>query len=129
LWGASFAASVAALEHVARHVVVLRDTPHAPQDIPACISWNPALSATCDFPRTRDGHWDDAEYAAERAGGVARSTYANPAPAVCGGPTCRVVVGGEIVYRDDNHLTSAFAASIWRGFALALNTILNVRPI
>lgn len=129
LWGANFAAGVAALDRLANRVVVLRDTPHAPQDIPACISWNPARSARCDFARTRDGHWDDAEYAAERTAGVKRSVYADPAVAVCGGRTCRAVINGQIAYRDDNHLTSAFSASIWRGLARALDTALDARPI
>jgi hypothetical protein len=129
LWGRNFAASVAELRHISRHVVVLRDTPHAPQDIPACISWNPEQGARCNFARARDGHWDDAEYAAERAAGVGRSIYANPVPAVCGVTTCRAVVDGTIAYRDDNHLTAAFSASIWRGLARALIATLDVRPI
>jgi hypothetical protein len=29
-------------------------------------------------------------------------------------------VGGVIVYRDDNHLTAAFAATRWRQLAAAL---------
>jgi hypothetical protein len=128
-WGKNFAASVAELRRVSRHVVVLRDTPHAPQDIPACISWNPEQGVRCNFTRPRDGHWDDAEYAAERAAGVARATYSNPVPSVCGGATCRAVVNGTIAYRDDNHLTAAFSASIWRGLARALNATLDVRPI
>ena len=129
LWGANFAASVAELQRVASHVVVLRDTPRAPQNIPACISWDPARSAGCNFPQTRDGHWDDAEYAAERAAGVALSAYANPVPAVCGGRTCPAVISGQIVYRDDNHLTSAFSASIWRDLARVINATLEARPI
>jgi peptidoglycan/LPS O-acetylase OafA/YrhL len=122
LWGAGFVAGVAGLQRDANRVVVLRDTPHAPQDIPACISWNPSHPARCNFARTRDGHSDDAEYAAERAAGIARAAYADPAPAVCGGAVCRAVVNGIITYRDDNHLTAAYSASIRRGLAQALST-------
>jgi hypothetical protein len=32
-------------------VIVLRDTPHAPFDVPACISWDPSESSSCNFPR------------------------------------------------------------------------------
>jgi hypothetical protein len=129
LWGTNFAASVAQLRRHASRVVVLRDTPHAPQDIPACISWNPEDATSCDFARTADGHWDDAEYAAERAAGVAQRSYANPDPAICSAKTCRVVIGGQIVYRDDNHLTAAFSASIWRSLARALSSALEPRPV
>jgi hypothetical protein len=40
-----------------------------------------------------------------------------------------VVIKGEIVYRDDNHLTAAFSASIWRSLARALSSVLEPRPI
>jgi hypothetical protein len=121
LWGAGFAIGVADLKKVASRVVVLRDTPHAPQDIPACVSWNESHPAECIFARTPDGHSDDAEYAAERAAGVASHTYADPAPAVCGPRWCEAVVGGIITYRDDNHLTAAYAAAIWRRYAQAIS--------
>jgi peptidoglycan/LPS O-acetylase OafA/YrhL len=121
LWGAGFATGVADLKKVASRVVVLRDTPHAPQDIPACVSWNDSDPAECIFARTPDGHSDDAEYATERAAGVASHTYADPAPAVCGPTWCKAVVNGIITYRDDNHLTAAYAAAIWRRFAQAIS--------
>jgi peptidoglycan/LPS O-acetylase OafA/YrhL len=121
LWGAGVATGVADLEKAASRVIVLRDTPHAPQDIPACVSWNDSDPAACVFARTPDGHSDDAEYAAERAAGVATRTYADPAPAVCGPRWCKAVVNGIITYRDDNHLTAAYAAAIWRRFAEAIS--------
>ena len=106
LWGAGVAKSESDLARLATRVVILRDTPHAPYDVPACISWDPSQSSACDFPRTRGGHSDDAEYTAERAAGVPASDYA---------------VGGVIVFRDDNHLTAAFAASRWRQFGAAIS--------
>jgi peptidoglycan/LPS O-acetylase OafA/YrhL len=129
LWGAGVASAVSSLERVADRVVVLRDTPHAPWDVPACISWDPDSTARCNFPRARDGHSDDAEYAAERAAGVPRGAYSDPAPAVCPRATCKAVVDGVITYRDDNHLTAAFAAARWRQFAQALDAARIRRPI
>jgi peptidoglycan/LPS O-acetylase OafA/YrhL len=121
LWGAGIAAGVADLRHVADRVVLLRDTPHAPFDVPACISWDLSRSSRCDFAQTRDGHSDDAEYAAERAAGVPRAAYADPARAVCSAATCDATVDGVITYRDDNHLTAAYASSLWRRFAHVLS--------
>jgi peptidoglycan/LPS O-acetylase OafA/YrhL len=129
LWGDGMAAGVSSLRRVSDRVVVLRDTPHAPYDIPACISWDPSASTRCDFPRTRDGHSDDAEVLAERQAGVPRFAYSDPAPVVCPKAMCRAVVNGVIVYRDDNHLTAAFAASHWRQFAAALTIWRTLRPI
>jgi peptidoglycan/LPS O-acetylase OafA/YrhL len=129
LWGAGIQRAVADLRPHAARVVVLRDTPHAPSDVPACISWDVSNPSVCDFAQTPDGHSDDAEFAAERAAGTPRSVYADPATAVCPGPICRVDTGGIIMYRDDNHLTAAFAASHWRGFAQALALTRLRRPI
>jgi SGNH domain (fused to AT3 domains) len=85
------------------------------------------MSSTCDFTRT--GASDDAEYAAELTAGVPRFVYSDPTPAVCPRTACSAVVNGVITYRDDNHLTAAFAASRWRQFAQALDLSKNLRPI
>jgi peptidoglycan/LPS O-acetylase OafA/YrhL len=127
LWGRGADAAVSRLRQIADRVIVLRDTPHAPSDIPACISWDPSRSTGCNFARS--GPSDAAEYAAERAAGVPRVVYSDPTPAVCPHATCPAVVNGVITYRDDNHLTAAFAASRWRRFAAALSLAKNLRPI
>jgi hypothetical protein len=129
IWGKGMAAAITALRPLAQRVVTLRDTPQAPFDVPACISWDPSTASRCDFARAPDGHSDDAEYAAERKAGVPRDIYANPAPAVCPNPICRAVFAGEITYRDDNHLTAAFAALRWRQFAASLHLSPKRRPI
>ena len=127
LWGAGAASAVAQLRRLTDRVVVLRDTPHAPFDIPACISWDPSSASTCDFARPRNS--DGAEYAAERAAGVPAYVYSDPTTAVCPRGICDAEVDGIITYRDDNHLTAAFAASRWRQFAQALDLSKNLRPI
>jgi peptidoglycan/LPS O-acetylase OafA/YrhL len=129
LWGSAMAATVASLARSTDRVVVLRDTPHAPVNVPACISWAPSEAAACDFPLPLGGASDGTEYAAERAAGVPRGVYANPLRAVCGTRICPAIVNGVIVYRDDNHLTAAFAAARWRQFAQALDLSVTRRPI
>jgi peptidoglycan/LPS O-acetylase OafA/YrhL len=118
-WGQGFGGGVSALRRLADRVVVLRDTPHAPFDVPACVSWNSSEPAACDFARPK--HSDQTEYAAELAAGVPASLYVDPAPAACGPHECRAVVDGVITYRDDNHLTAAYAALLWNRLARALN--------
>ncbi len=129
IWGAGMAAAVTTLRHLAARVVVLRDTPHAPFDVPACISWDPDAAARCNFPRAPGGLSDAAEYAAERKAGVPRDVYANPTSAACPGSLCRAITGGEITYRDDNHLTAAYVATRWRAFAAALHLSFARRQI
>jgi hypothetical protein len=129
IWGAGMSHSVTVLRRLTRRVVVLRDTPHAPFDVPACISWDADSTARCNFPRAADGHSDDTEYAAERKAGVPRDVYANPTPAVCPSAICPAVFAGEITYRDDNHLTAKFVALRWRQFAASLHNSFTKRQI
>jgi SGNH domain-containing protein len=129
LWGTGMAKSVTVLRHLTARVVVLRDTPHAPFDVPACISWDPDATSRCNFRRPADGHSDDAEYKAERSAGVPRDVYANPTSAVCPTAVCPAVVDGEITYRDDNHLTAIFVALRWRQFAASLRLSFTRRQI
>jgi peptidoglycan/LPS O-acetylase OafA/YrhL len=127
LWGEGAADAVSSLRRLADRVIVLRDTPHAPYDVPACISWDPSESSSCNF--SRGGPSDAAEYAAERAAGVPRIVYSDPTAAVCPGTTCRATVNGVITYRDDNHLTAAYVASRWRQLAQALSLAGKLRQI
>jgi hypothetical protein len=129
IWGAGMARSVSVLEHLTARVVVLRDTPHAPYNVPACISWDPSTASRCDFRRPPDGHSDDAEYAVERKAGVPSYVYANPTSAVCPTAVCPAVFDGEITYRDDNHLTAKFVALRWRQFAASLRLSFRRRQI
>jgi len=117
IWGAGMASTVTVLRRYTDRVVVLRDDPKAPFDVPACVSWDPSASSKCDFPRA---HSDAAEYAAERKAGVPDQVYADPTPAVCPTLVCHAVVAGKITYRDDSHLTAAYVATRWRQFATAL---------
>jgi SGNH domain (fused to AT3 domains)/Acyltransferase family len=129
IWGAGMVTAVRSLRHLAARVVVLRDTPHATFDVPACISWDPDAAAQCNFPRAPGGLSDSAEYTAERSAGVPRDAYANPTSAACPGALCLAIVGGEITYRDDNHLTAAYVATRWRAFAAALHLSFSRRQI
>jgi peptidoglycan/LPS O-acetylase OafA/YrhL len=129
IWGAGMAAGVKTLRRLAARVIVLRDTPHSPFDVPACISWDPETPSRCDFPRALGGLADAAEYTAEVKAGVPREVYANPTSAACPASFCRAVVNGVITYRDDNHLTAAYVATRWRAFQSALHFPFGRRQI
>jgi peptidoglycan/LPS O-acetylase OafA/YrhL len=129
LWGRAVASGMRQLERFTPRVILLRDTPRPPSNIPACISWDPGEPAACNFRRPRDGHSDDAEYTAERAAGTPAALYATTTTVVCPHAVCPAVVDGIIVFRDDNHLTAAFAALRWRQLADALARANVKRPI
>jgi hypothetical protein len=129
IWGAGMATAVRTLRPIAARVIVLRDTPHPPFDVPACISWDTKTPSRCDFPRSLGGLADTAEYTAEVKAGVPRELYANPTSAACPASFCRAVVNGVITYRDDNHLTAAYVATRWRAFQSALHFPFGRRQI
>jgi peptidoglycan/LPS O-acetylase OafA/YrhL len=117
IWGAGMAAADTVLHRFTNRVILLRDDPKAPSDVPACVSWDPSKSSKCDFPRA---HSDAAQYAASRKAGVPVGAYVDTTRVVCPDPVCHAVVDGTITYRDDSHLTAAYVATRWRQFAAAL---------
>jgi hypothetical protein len=77
--------------------------------VPDCLSQYLDDAAACTTPRAGavDAGGVRAERAAvERAGG----SYLDVSPWVCSRSTCAVVVGNLLTYRDDNHLSTAYAA-------------------
>jgi peptidoglycan/LPS O-acetylase OafA/YrhL len=111
--------TVRELSAVAGTVILLRDTPHPSQDVPACLSANPGRSDACAYPR-HGGIGLDAElFAAEepmlREVGV---TVLDPTDLVCDTDPCAVVsVDGTVIFRDNHHLTATFSAGIASGLA------------
>jgi hypothetical protein len=95
-------------------VVLLKDLPRSPVDVPDCVSRNPGDLERCAFRDEReDGHSYDAR-AAAKVDGV-RSI--DPAPLLCPRRLCPAVIGNALVYRDDNHFTATFARTLapWLG--------------
>jgi hypothetical protein len=88
-------------------VVVLGPTPLPRLDVPDCLSRHPDDATRCTTRRS--AALDQAGIAAERdvvtrAGGH----YIDVGDWLCTPIVCPVVVGNLLVYRDDNHLTTAY---------------------
>lgn len=90
-------------------VVVIKDLPHAPHDMPDCVSRSLDELDACAFAKSeaRGGGFD--VRAAEKVEGV---QLLDLVPAICPDETCRAVVGDAIVYRGTNHLTATFARTL-----------------
>jgi capsular polysaccharide biosynthesis protein len=91
-------------------VLVIRDTPAEPSDrsIPNCLLTNRQDPAACGGPRQAWVPLDPWVEAAERfdSADVGVADFTN---AICDAETCHAVVGGVVVYVDDDHLTETFA--------------------
>jgi hypothetical protein len=97
-------------------VVAMRDTPRPPVDIPTCLgrsvrhSWYPG--GTCELDRS--AALSPAVFEAERAAayGLPNVHFLDMTDQLCDRQFCWAVKNGIIVYRDDNHITGSFAASL-----------------
>nr|WP_269328543.1 acyltransferase family protein [Kineosporia babensis] len=89
-------------------LVFLADTPAAQENVPECLSQHPKkVSACAQSPQQAAGS-QQRERIAE-AVGRAGARVVDPLPWFCGDTTCPVVVGNTLIYRDDNHITGAYA--------------------
>jgi len=96
-------------------VVLLRDSPIPPFDVPQCIARNtpkPDAAASCGFDPA--GALDAAAFAAEQAAaaGLPNVYFLDMTDQICPRNSCPAMHHGLIVYRDDNHLTGSFAESL-----------------
>ena len=97
-------------------IVLLRDSPLPPGDMSACVARRELLrigaAKSCDFDAATARN--DTAFAAEQAAatGVPGIRFLDLGDLICPGQTCPAMRDGQLVYRDDNHLTGRFAASL-----------------
>ena len=101
------------LRTITPRVSVIGGTPNLDTDPAECLASKKATMSTCAVPldrRTseRNADW---EVAAHRTG----AGFVNPVPWFCDARTCPVVIRDTIVYRDTNHITRTFAATLHDG--------------
>jgi peptidoglycan/LPS O-acetylase OafA/YrhL len=98
-------------------VVLLRDTPLPPFDIPGCVgrrrlqSPRP-LGEGCEFDA--GAALNAPAFAALRAAaaGLPGVWLLDLSDLICPGASCPAIQHGQLVFRDDNHLTGAFAETL-----------------
>ncbi len=88
------------------HVLALRDTIWLPFDVPDCVEMRGTDVSACTMFRPPDqltpppGGWPD------------NVTVVDTMDWICGPLQCSSVIGGVLVFRDNNHLTATFARSL-----------------
>ena len=108
--------TLAALDAAGILTVVLRDSPLPPFDVPGCVARRvgsrSASPASCDFDAATAAN-APAFAALKAAGaGLARIAFLDLNDAICTGSVCHASRAGVPLYRDDNHLTGAYAGSL-----------------
>jgi peptidoglycan/LPS O-acetylase OafA/YrhL len=113
-------------------VVVLRDSPLPPFNVPACIGRTigqaHAPADPCQFDASEA--LNASAFEAERAAGKGLTDvyYLDMDDLICPAASCPAVQGGRIVYRDENHLTGSYAESLAGEVAVRLTRVLDRAP-
>lgn len=110
-------------------VVVVRDNPFFTFDIPACVArsvrnyWYPKDACQID----RSTSLNLAAFEAEREGarGLPNVHFIDLTDQLCKEAICWSVRSGEVMYRDNNHLTGSFASSLTPALKAKLLPILT----
>jgi hypothetical protein len=93
---------------------LMQDTPHAEIDVPRCLSRDAWKGTSNCAPLLRSTAVNPLQSTAEvrAAAGLPNVSILDLNDEICGPTHCDLVQNGMIVYRDDNHLTQKFAATL-----------------
>jgi peptidoglycan/LPS O-acetylase OafA/YrhL len=114
-----------------KRMVVLRDTPKAGGDTPACVERARArglpAGEACALPRRQVLDPDPMAVAVGRAH-MPRVRMIDMTPFFCGARSCLPVVGGALVHKDPTHLTTTFARTLGPPLDRAVERVLDGTP-
>jgi hypothetical protein len=110
-WVDSLGRLVAQLRRTGATVLVLGPVPDPHSTVPTCLSAHLSDASACSPPRSQAVN--DAGIAAEKAATTGSGGhYADLTPLFCTAQRCPVIVGNDLVFRDDNHVTIAYAQAL-----------------
>jgi peptidoglycan/LPS O-acetylase OafA/YrhL len=115
-WQAAVRRTLTQLTGAGVHVLVIRDTPTPPFNVPTCLArsarhaWYPG--SKCTFLRAQALR--PQFFAAEQRGaaGLPGVSFADLTDALCDSQLCAASNAGLVIYRDDNHLTGQYAVHL-----------------
>jgi hypothetical protein len=103
-------------------VLSINDTPIPNIDVPECVAAHPDRLTECSVDRKSALRVTENVTAAE---GLPGAHHADLNDAICPGDRCAAVIGGVLVYRDTNHVTATYAASLAPRLAVMVKAILK----
>jgi hypothetical protein len=115
-WQAATRRTLESLAAAGIRVVAIRATPLPPFDVPTCLAR--ALRHQSSFPGrcafAASPALSPEIFRAEQAGGhgIPGVGFIDMTPSLCDDRTCPAMRDGIVVYRDDQHLTGSFSASL-----------------
>ena len=112
-WQTGMATTLARFKGIADHVILIGDVPRSDFDVPVCLSSNPTDTLACatPFPRAVSVGWLNGE---REAAANAGAGFVDPTRWVCPSTPCPAVIGNFMVFFDNHHLTTPFAAALYK---------------
>jgi hypothetical protein len=102
-------------------VLVLRDLPRPPWEIPPCVARSMHHLIRCAFSKQAGRATPDPVQASLRR--VRGLRLIDPAARVCAGDLCPAVIHNLLVYREQGHLTATFATTLGPWLARRLSDL------
>jgi peptidoglycan/LPS O-acetylase OafA/YrhL len=129
-WSEGLRRSLGTLHAAGIPVIVLRDSPTPGRDMRNCLAradWRGLPPSSCATPRSfgLDASVTEAEQGV--ASSVPAIHFVDLSSEFCNSTTCPAFRGGTVVYRDANHLTTAYAEGLLEPLRSALVSIINAR--
>ena len=98
-------------------VVTIRDNPRFGFDVPACVETH---STDIECARPRDEIYSPVNPVEDTGGVPPSAVHLDLTRFICGDVLCTGTVGNVLIYRDDNHMTATYAATLTRPLHKAL---------
>ncbi len=126
VWAAGAARTFDRLRSATDRVVVMEDVPWPVADVPSCLSEHRRDVEACAFSRSDRSGMDAALVAAEKSAAPDALRFVGMTDAICPEKTCQVVSPtGQIMYRDEHHLTAGYSATLWPELADRLDAAIG----
>lgn len=104
----SYAEVLRRLGGTGARLVVMKDVPKPPYDVPSCVDKSRGRPGRCAFALPK-GHWRAFDTRAARATGARLVDVTGD---ICRERRCRAVIARTLVYRAGSHLTAHFARTL-----------------
>ncbi|MEY4224254.1 MAG: hypothetical protein RIS33_1188 [Actinomycetota bacterium] len=124
VWSTGYDALIARLASIGVVPVLITDTPYPGQDVPVCLSKAVRDVSSCVASREKAVRASRQQTVIDSAvrNGV---QYLDVINWLCTETACPVIVGNLLVYRDSNHVTTAYAEWLKPVFAAAIEPYVN----
>jgi peptidoglycan/LPS O-acetylase OafA/YrhL len=116
-WSAGARRTVDELRRATDRIVIMRDVPWPEADVPSCLSEHSREVEACAFDRSSRVGMDEVLVTAEKAAAPKAVAFVDMSDIICPEKQARCQVvspAGQIMYRDQHHLTAGYSASLWK---------------